>query len=340
MSEANVVKTVVGEEKAPVGSVEGKPGVVVVTQDNFREYVDEKLGDVTETDEENPDPEQVAAETAAKIEAEKKSPKEGDTDGSKVFFKGKWVNKHDFNYRLHVQTEAKTKEANDKVAAAEARAKALSDEKAEAEKREAELKAKYEPPKGDLGPEPQPEQFTDVKEYAKAIKDWVADKAVREYAEKQSKEFQETERARVVKAWEERQTKAKIEIPDYTEKITASGVKVSDQMRDAIVESEVGPQILYHLAEHPEIAESMGKMTVGRMLREFGKLEATVGGQAKPVAKSEEAVKEVELSQAPAPITPLRGVSAPVGVLHGHDEVPKNMSYDQWKKKWQKGEIK
>lgn len=303
--------------------------------------MNEKLGDVPRgTDEENPDPEEDAKEAATKLEAEKKAPKEGDIEGKRVFFKGKWTDKHDFSYRLHVKTEEATKEANAKAAAAEARVKTLADEKEAAERRESELKAKYEAPKGDLGPEPQPEQFSDVKEYAKAIKDWTKEQAIREHTEKQSKEFQEAEKARTVKEWEERQAKAKTEIPDYAKKIQASGVKVSDQMRDAIVESEVGPQILYHLAEHPEIAESMGKMTVGRMLREFGKLEAIVGGQGKPVAKSEETVKEVELSQAPAPITPLRGVNAPVGVLHGHDEVPKNMSYDQWKKKWQKGEIK
>lgn len=338
MAEANVVKTEVGESR-PVGEVEGKPGRIVVTQENFKDYVDEKLPKPAE-EEENPDPEAVAAAEHAKAEAEKNAPKEGDTDGSKVYFKGKWVNKHDFSYRLHVQTEAKTKEAEAKVTAAEAKIKEQTEAREAAEKREAELKARYEPPKGDLGPEPDPAQFTDVKEYSKAIKEWQAEKTEREFSERQTKEFQATEKARVEKSWNDRQAAAKTAIPDYAEKIAGSDVKISDQLRDAIIESEVGPEILYHLATNKDVADALGKLTVGRMLREIGKLEAQLGGQAKPAAKSEPAVEPVEVSQAPAPITPLRGVNAPVGVLHGHDEVPKNMTYDQWKKKWNKGEIK
>jgi hypothetical protein len=339
MSEISVTKTVVTEEKAPVGSVPDKPGVTVVTPENFKEYVDEKLGAVPaeETEETNEDPEAVAAAELAKLEAEKKGPKEGDVDGSKVFFKGKWVGKHDFNYRLHVQTEAKTKEAEAKVKEAEARAKAAQEAREATEKREAALKAKYEPPRV-LGSEPQPSQFTDITEYSKALKDWNREATIREYEEKQSKERQDQERVRVAKEWGERLTAIKVELPDYDEKVNASAVRISDQARDAIIESEIGPKILYHFAEHPEVAEALGKLTVGRMLKELGKLEATLGGQAKPAPKSETAA--VEVSQAPAPITPLRGANAPVGTLRGTDEVPKGMSYDSWKKLWEAGKIK
>lgn len=342
---AETVKEVAAVEKPAVGSIEGRPGVTVVTPENFKEYVNEKLGVEPEEAEPNPDPEAVAAEELKAIEtdkaakeAEAKGPKEGDVDGTKVFFKGKWVGKHDFNYRLHVQTEAKTKEAEAKVAEAASKAKLAEELRVAAEKREADLKAKYEPPKGDLGPEPEPAQFTDLVQYAKAIKEWVAEKTTREVEDKQSKEKQDAARAETMKAWTERQAAARLELPDYTQKIDAADVRVSDQMREAIVESEVGPKILYHLAEHPEVAEAMSRLTVGRMLREFGKLEATLGGQAKPGAKSEAPV--VEISKAPEPITPLKAVNAPAGVLHGHDEVPKGMTYDVWKKKWDAGQIK
>src|SRR5204863_5662768 len=90
-------------ETQPIGSVEGRPGVTVVTQENFNAYVDQQLGVKPE-----PDPEVVAAEELKEIEtkqaevkAAETAPKEGDTDGSKVFFNGRWVPKHDFGYRVH-----------------------------------------------------------------------------------------------------------------------------------------------------------------------------------------------------------------------------------------------
>jgi len=41
---------------------------------------------------------------------------------------------------------------------------------------------------------------------------------------------------------------------------------VSNEVRDAIFESEVGPRILYHLAENPEIAEQLQGMTLTKAL--------------------------------------------------------------------------
>src|SRR5258708_7672275 len=184
------------EEKPPVGSIEGKPGVTVITQENFKEYVDEKLG-VKPAEEVNEDPEAIAAAEAARIEEEKKAkgtaakaPKEGDIDGSKVFFKGKWVGKQDFGYRLHIQTEAKAKEADTKIATAEAKAKTEREAREAAERREADLKAKYEPPKGELGPEPQAKDFTEIAEYSKALKEWQGEKNIPEDGQKQAQESQ------------------------------------------------------------------------------------------------------------------------------------------------------
>ena len=166
-------------------AVEERAPITTVTSENFEEYVDQQLGTA------NPDPEEQAEEAMQEIEEKKATeektstandePKEGDTQGSKVFFKGKWVGKHDFQYRLHVQTEAKTKEADTKIAAAEALVKQEKEAREAAERTASELKNKYEPPKTDeVGPEPQPEQFQDLNEYKAAIKDWTAQKTRRD----------------------------------------------------------------------------------------------------------------------------------------------------------------
>ena len=113
--------------------------------------------------------------------------------------------------------------------------------------------------------------------------------------------------------------------------IQSSDVVVSDPVRDAIMESDVGPKILYHLAENPAFAQELGKKSVISALREIGKLEARFEKAEQPQAASEPAAKPaVAKSKAPAPITPIRGAVSTVennvdadGNFHG--------TYQQWK---------
>ncbi len=302
-------------ETLPIGAVEGQPGVTVVSQENFQDYVTQELG--AKAPAENEDPEAVAAQEFAKIEekkAEEKAaedgPREGDTDGSKVFFKGKWKDKSDFGYRLHLKEEEVKKAAKADIEKASSEAKTAREEAAKAAKERDELKAKYEPPKSsELGPEPKMGDYTDVADYLTARDVWVADKTRKEDAAKAEGVRQTQEREAAVKRWNERQEAVKTKIPDYEAKLAASPVMLSDQMRDAVIESEVGPEILAHFADNPAVADEMGKMTVAKMLREFGKLEVSIGGTEKPGTKSETKAPVVEISRAPAPITPLKGAN-------------------------------
>ena len=311
--------------------------ITVVTPENFDAYVSDKHPSKpveVEADGEQGGNENVESVSEKDAENKEAKPKEGDVDGAKVYFKGKWVSKHDFGYRLHVQTKA----SEEKAKKASQEAKAAREAKSKAEDDVAALRAKYEAPKtDDLGPEPQPSQFTDINEYKKAIKDWTAESTRREDAQKLADERQTKEREAVAKAWGERQTAVKAKLPDYESVIAASDVKVSDQVRDAIVESEFGPNILYHLAQNPDVADTLGKMTVSKALREIGRLEAKLSDTKEDKVESRSAVAEI--SRAPAPISPLRGANAPVtnkvdsnGEFYG--------TYDEFKKLRQSGKIK
>jgi hypothetical protein len=106
--------------------------------------------------------------------------------------------------------------------------------------------------------------------------------------------------------------------------VGSADVVVSNEVRDAIFESDVGPQVLYHLAENPEIAEKLQGMTVTSALRTIGRLEAQF-------AKAETQTKPVVgKSKAPAPINPIRSAAngrdvnlTSDGNFHG--------SYQAWK---------
>jgi DNA repair exonuclease SbcCD ATPase subunit len=148
--------------------------------------------------------------------------------------------------------------------------------------------------------EPQPSEFTDAFEYARALAKYAADNALKNRDKIEAERKQSEERQKLNEAWKSKVEAAKSELPDYEDMVASSDITVSDQVRDAILESDNGAKILYHLAENPEIAEKINGLSVVSALREIGRIEA---GFEKPV----EVKPVVKRSNAPAPITPIRG---------------------------------
>jgi len=174
--------------------------------------------------------------------------------------------------------------------------------------------------------EPKPEQFTDMYEYQQALIDYRVDQRLMEEKQKEANARAEAERQQVINTWAKRVEAAKAEIPDFEDMVGSADVAVSNEVRDAIFESDVGPRVLYHLAENPDIAEKLNGMTVTAALRMIGKLEA----QFETEKKTEELKPVATKSKAPAPINPLRSSAngrdvnlTSDGQFHG--------SYQAWK---------
>ena len=200
-------------------------------------------------------------------------------------------------------------------ARAEAQREREARESLEARLRDLETKAQ---PKADaVETEPLPEQFTDMYEYAKALTDYKVDQRLKEEKVKEAQ-------AKLIDAWAQRVNAAKAEMPDFEAMITSADVTVSNEVRDAIFESDVGPRILYHLAENPDFAQKLQGMTLTAALRTIGKLEAQYE-KTEPQTKS-----AVGKSKAPVPINPIKSAAngrdvalTSDGQFHG--------SYQAWK---------
>lgn len=277
--------------------------VTVVTSENFESYVKEKLGGSTAAD---PVAEAEAAEESFK-EAQKETPKEVSDEEIEHPDERK---RGRLQERFSELTKARKDAEERATKAAEDAKKAREDAEAKAKEAE-ELRRKYEPPKEELaiGPEPQPSQFNDVTEYSKALKDWTAEHTRIEDAKAAKAVQAEQEAAKAKAEWAKRQTEFRKEAADYDEVIGSSEVKVSDPVRDAIIESDAGPAILYHLAKNADFAKELGQMSVIRALREIGKLEVKLGEKKAPPP----ATKPIaEISSAPPPIAPLKGANSPV----------------------------
>ena len=150
--------------------------------------------------------------------------------------------------------------------------------------------------------EPQPSQFNDAFEYAKALAEYTADKRIEEMKKQEAEAKVAQERQRVIETWAQKVQKAKEVLPDFDDIVASSDVVVNDDIRDAILESDVGPQILYHLAENDDVAKKIAGLSAKQALREIGKLEARF--EAKET-KPEPIVR----SKAPTPIQPIKGSS-------------------------------
>ena len=175
----------------------------------------------------------------------------------------------------------------------------------ELEARLKELESQLQPKQVDDG-KPRPEQYSDAFEYNEALTEYKINQRM-EQKEREAEQARLQEQKLIqAKTFAEREQTVRAELPDYDDMIASSDVMISDQVKDAILESDIGPKIIYHLAENPEIAEKINKMSLVNALKEVGKIEARL--EKAPESKAE--VKAVEVSKAPRPISPLKSMSA------------------------------
>jgi chromosome segregation ATPase len=180
--------------------------------------------------------------------------------------------------------------------------------------------------------EPIPENYQDAFDYARDLAKFEARRIIQ--AEKQAEAQVKAQEAqqKVLSTWSERINEAKSELPDYDEMVASSDVVVHDVIRDAILDSDVGPRILYHLAENEDFAKKFSDMPLPQALKELGKLEARY-------APSEDKAVAVRKSKAPPPINPIKGTSGAIDTPI-NDKGEFTGTIQQWKELRKAGKIR
>jgi len=232
--------------------------------------------------------------------------------------------------------EKRFSELTKRRAEAEARAEAESKRASELEEKLKAMEAPKPQKAQDYEPEPQRDQFSSNIDYAKALAEWTADKAIQDYKKQEAEKQVQAERQRVYEAFNAKQQSFIAQTPDYQDMIQSSPTQVSDLVKEAIIESDVGPQILYHIASNEELGERFAKWSDAKALRELGKLEAMFE-KAEP--KEEEAKPVAQKSKAPAPIQPLKAASAAIDTPIGSDG-QFHGTYAQWKAARKAGKVR
>lgn len=176
-------------------------------------------------------------------------------------------------------------------------------------------------------PRPQREQFETQEQYEDAVTDWKVEQRLAEREKQEAEARIKAARDALANNWKARQETFRAEAADYDEALSASEVDMPQYMLDAIMESDIGPQVAYHLAKNPSEARKLVNMTATAALRELGKLETRLQKTDKTETKPEKAKEgaPVETSKAPAPIETLKKANAPV------EKDPKDMSFQEFK---------
>ena len=201
-----------------------------------------------------------------------------------------------------------------------------------------DMEAKVNPPKSDEpDPKPDPTQFNDALEYAEALAEWTTDRKMRERDQAELARKVEEEQSRMRQKFQDRLDVAKQDMPDYEDMIASSDVSVSQPVTDAIIESDVGPQLLYYLAENPDFARELGEKSITSQLRAIGRLEAKFEKSESPKPSVKEPV--AKKSNAPAPINPLKSGGNPSDISLDADR-KFHGTYQQWKAARASGKIR
>ncbi len=135
------------------------------------------------------------------------------------------------------------------------------------------------PPPVILPPKPRKEDFKDADgdedpdAYYEALVDWRADAKFKEreaVAAFEAKQAAERSEADKIKDWFDA---AEAKYPDFPTRERMPNLAISPAMADAIMDSDKGHEIAYHLGKNPAEAARIAKLSPVAAIREIGKLE-------------------------------------------------------------------
>jgi len=167
---------------------------------------------------------------------------------------------------------------------------------------------------------PKRDGFDDVNAYDEAIGkhedalvEWSLRQGERAAKANLEKERLETEQRResetVSQRWQESHAKFVTDHPDFDEVVFSDNLRVTDTMKQAVLQADNGPALAYHLGKNPQEAARIAACAPARQIFEMGRLAASL--QPKP-----------NVSTAPKPITPLKAASSKATEKSPDEETP------------------
>lgn len=195
-----------------------------------------------------------------------------------------------------------------------------------------EMAIRGQPQQQETKPDSQPpkqEDFQDYTAYLDARAEWVADQKVAQALQKERegyrKQQSEQRQRQAAQTYESKLDEARAKYEDFDDVAFAEDVHITNQMATAIMESDMGPEIQYHLGTNPAEAQRIARLSPVRQLTEIGKLEAKLSAPPPPKKST----------QAPAPVKPVAGRGSAPSTKN-----PDDLPIDEWMKRANAGTLK
>jgi hypothetical protein len=232
-------------------------------------------------------------------------------------------------------------------AEAQAGAERSAREKAEAELRALREQAERDKPRPAA---PKREDFDDHDAYVEALADFKVEqklaerdaKASKETAERRERERAEREQQEVARNAEQaakeigdrfvaQQEEVRKKYADFDTVVNTDAVLLKPSLASAMLQSEIGAELQYHFAQHPEVVDKLNGLDQASMLKELGKIELSLtakpagdGAGDQPRGPDGKFVQANEVSSAVKPIEPVRASDE-----GSNNKDPERMSVDE-----------
>ena len=146
-------------------------------------------------------------------------------------------------------------------------------------------------------------QYNNVEEYTEALTEWKVEQKLKQ---KEQQQYQ----TKNLDTYNQRVNAFKEKTPDY-EKVVArtSDWATAPEISQAIVESDIGPEIVYFLAQNKAELDRVNSLSSHKRFIEMGKIEDKLIRQAKKEARAAEDNKSMtkNVSKAPQPLSATNG---------------------------------
>lgn len=173
--------------------------------------------------------------------------------------------------------------------------------------------------------EPSIDDFEEYSDYIKALTKYEVNQENKALKAKQEEELIQKEAEQITQKYRERVEDAKKRYgQDNWNKLNKIDLPMSVYIRSEIMQSEIGPDVLYYLYNNLEENKRINSLTPAGQIKELTKLELKISNK---LSERKATAKKDNISNAPAPVKPLS--SKTDGTTF---KDPNKMSYQEYKK--------
>jgi hypothetical protein len=135
---------------------------------------------------------------------------------------------------------------------------------------------------------PKPESYETQSEYLEALTDWKVEQREKAREIRQQQEQKRTQQQQALEQFSTREEGFRDATPDYDAVIAqaiAEDTPMSPALWNEVQDHEQGPALLYFLAQNPEEAARLAKLTPTQVAREVGRIESRFAPSANPTTQ-------------------------------------------------------